>query len=94
MTDLEGITLAPKVIQAYNHDLRRKILNELLKYPCTVNELVAKLDKGQSYISQQLKVLKQASLVSADRDGTYIIYSANEAPLKKIIEFEESLANR
>jgi len=93
MTDLEGIVLAPKVIQAYNHDLRRGILKELLKCPCTVNELVSKLDKGQSYISQQLRVLKQASLVSADRDGTYIIYSANESLLKKVVDFEKSLAN-
>ena len=42
--------------------------------PITVNDLAAMLDLGQSTVSHQLRLLKQARLVAGERSGKQIYY--------------------
>jgi DNA-binding transcriptional ArsR family regulator len=58
---------------------RRSILLELAEGEHTVSELVETLPVSQPAVSQHLKVLKHAGLVSDRAEGTKRIYRLNEA---------------
>lgn len=54
---------------------RRYILEELRRGPRSVNELAGGLDVSRPAVSQHLKVLLDAGLVSARSEGTKRIYA-------------------
>lgn len=54
---------------------RRTILEELRRKPRTVNELAAGLPVSRPAVSQHLKVLLDAGLVSVRAEGTRRIYA-------------------
>ncbi|MDN2579864.1 metalloregulator ArsR/SmtB family transcription factor [Aquibium sp. ELW1220] len=56
---------------------RRHLLEELRRGPKTVNALAAGLPVSRPAVSQHLKVLLDAGLVVASRDGTKRIYAIN-----------------
>jgi DNA-binding transcriptional ArsR family regulator len=56
---------------------RRAILTALAEGPCAVGELAADLPVSRPAVSQHLKVLKDAGLVSETRAGTRRIYRLN-----------------
>ena len=56
---------------------RRHLLEELRRGPKTVNALAAGLPVSRPAVSQHLKVLLDAGLVMANRDGTKRIYAIN-----------------
>lgn len=54
---------------------RRYLLEELRRGPKTVNELAAGLPVSRPAVSQHLKVLLDAGLVSVRADGNHRIYT-------------------
>ena len=64
------------VFQAIAEDRRREILGLLRDRELSVGDVAARFDVTQPAISQHLKVLRNAGLVSARRDGTRHMYSA------------------
>ena len=54
---------------------RRYLLEELRRGPKTVNELASGLPVSRPAVSQHLKVLLDAGLVSARADGTRRVYA-------------------
>ncbi|MGS1094642.1 ArsR/SmtB family transcription factor [Aquamicrobium terrae] len=54
---------------------RRHILEELRRGPKTVTELASGLPVSRPAVSQHLKVLLDAGLVTAQADGTRRVYS-------------------
>lgn len=58
---------------------RRYLLEELRRRPQTVSELAAGLPVSRPAVSQHLKVLLDAGLVSARAEGTRRIYSVKMA---------------
>jgi DNA-binding transcriptional ArsR family regulator len=56
---------------------RRHLLEELRRGPKTVNELAAGLPVSRPAVSQHLKVLLDAGLVSARSQGTRRIYAVS-----------------
>jgi DNA-binding transcriptional ArsR family regulator len=58
---------------------RRTILEELRRRPCTVSELAAGLPVSRPAVSQHLKVLLDAGLVSVRAHGTRRIYAIDNA---------------
>ncbi|MDP3897689.1 MAG: metalloregulator ArsR/SmtB family transcription factor [Mesorhizobium sp.] len=56
---------------------RRYLLEELRRRPQTVSELASGLPISRPAVSQHLKILLDAGLVSARADGTKRIYSVN-----------------
>lgn len=60
---------------------RRAIVTELAERPRAVGELAALLPLSRPAVSQHLKVLKEAGLVTERADGTRRIYRVNEAGL-------------
>jgi len=58
---------------------RRFILEELRRRPRTVGDLAENLPVSRPAVSQHMKILFDANLVSVKTEGTRRIYSLNEA---------------
>jgi DNA-binding transcriptional ArsR family regulator len=63
---------------------RRTILDLLLERPRAVNELVERLGLTQPGTSKHLRVLRDAGLVAARRDGQRRVYEVRPEPLAEI----------
>lgn len=55
---------------------RLRLMNVLCRHELSVNELVAALGLGQSGASRHLRILAEAGLVDARRDGQWVFYRA------------------
>jgi len=64
-----------ELCSAFADPTRILILYELDEHPRNVNELTADLNLPQPTISRHLKVLREKGLVSAERQGTNMLYS-------------------
>lgn len=64
---------------------RLRILYALEKDTQCVSELCATLDMSQSNISHQLRLLKQARLVKAQRSGKSVYYSLDDNHVTMIL---------
>ncbi len=51
-----------------------------------VNQIVELTGASQSLVSHQLKILKDADLVQARRDGRQVFYSLSDIHIRKLIE--------
>lgn len=63
---------------------RRHLLEELRRGPKSVNELAAGLPVSRPAVSQHLKVLLEAGLVSAKAKGTSRIYALEDAGFMRV----------
>lgn len=63
-----------RVFRALADPLRRRLIQVMLKHELSVSELVVILRHPQSTISRHLKVLRNAGLVVARREGTMVFY--------------------
>ena len=73
--------------EALGQSRRREILELLRDRELSVGEVAARFDVTQPAISQHLKVLKGAGLVSDRRDGARRLYSARSDGLVELHEF-------
>ncbi len=62
---------------------RIKIIEMLKAGPLSVNTIAEALGISQSAVSQHLRILKQAGLVTDERKGYHIYYSLNKDKLDK-----------
>jgi ArsR family transcriptional regulator len=72
------------LFRALGHPVRVRILELLLDGPRPVHELVAEIGIAPANLSQQLAVLRNAGLISDDRQGgtvTYALTSVDTAAL-------------
>jgi len=63
---------------------RRTIFTRLSRRPCAVGELARDLPVSRPAVSQHLRVLKCAGLVTDRRDGNRRIYEVNPAGLEQL----------
>lgn len=75
-----------ELFKVFGDSTRIRILFELFDEEVSVGELAESLNMTQSAVSHQLKVLKQAKLVKARRDGKSIFYSLADEHVHTIIE--------
>ena len=68
-------------LEALSDGTRRAIVASLAERPYAVGELAAGLPVSRSAVSQHLKVLKDAGLVSERAEGTRRIYRLNPVAL-------------
>ena len=66
---------------------RREILVRLAEGAATVNQLTAPFDISQPAISQHLKVLERAGLISRERVGTARLSHLEAEPLREATEW-------
>lgn len=70
------------VFSALGHPLRRQVMDLLRKGPRTSGELAEAFEASWPTVSRHLAVLKDADLITAERQGTSIIYRANTSVIE------------
>lgn len=75
-----------EVFKVFGDATRIKILWALFDVEICVYDIAERLGMTQSAISHQLRVLKQARLVKARREGKNTFYSLDDEHVKRIIE--------
>ena len=86
------------VLEALADPTRREIFERLRPGPSPVGKLAEDLPVSRPAVSQHLKVLKEAGLVSERKDGTRRFYSVNKQGLEELRTYldgfwEDVLAN-
>ena len=70
------------VFKALSHPARRQILALLRRGPRLAGDLAAEFDTSWPTMSRHLAVLKEAELVTAERQGNQILYRINTSVLE------------
>ncbi len=77
---------ASEVFQVLSHPGRLQILDELRRDSACVCHLEAVLDRPQAYVSQQLRVLREAGVVSDRRDGLFVYYQLVDGQVERLLQ--------
>ena len=77
------------VLTALADPTRRAIFERLARSPSAVGELARELPVSRPAVSQHLKVLKSAGLVTDHADGTRHIYSVDSSGVGAIRDYFE-----
>lgn len=75
-----------ELFKVFGDSTRIKILFVLFQSEMCVCDIAQLLNMGQSAISHQLRVLKQAELVKSRRDGKTMFYSLADSHVRTIID--------
>ncbi|MDF2988208.1 MAG: putative transcriptional regulator [Eubacterium sp.] len=75
-----------ELFKVFGDSTRIKILYVLFQAEMCVCDIAQLLNMGQSAISHQLRVLKQAKLVKSRRDGKTMFYSLADTHVRTIID--------
>lgn len=87
-----------QALQALADPTRRSVLEELRDGPRAVGEIAARLPVSRPAVSQHLRVLKEAGLVTERQNGTRRLYRVDPDGLTDLREYlegfwEEALAS-
>ena len=89
----EKLTVSTELMRALAHPLRLKILEFLDQHKnIQVNQIYNTLKIEQSIASQHLRILKNAGVLIADKEGKFIYYSLDKNRLNQISKLVEELA--
>ena len=75
------------VFKALNDPTRRQILEMLQEKDLTAGEIADKFSISFPSISHHLDLLKQAKLVTSEKDGQYVYYSLNTTVVDEIMKW-------
>ncbi len=73
--------------KALNDPIRREILELLKKGDMTAGEIADQFSISKPSISHHLDLLKQASLVTAVKEGQFIYYSLNTTVIDEMLKW-------
>lgn len=74
-------------IKALNDPVRRKILDLLKERPLSVGDILSEFEITGATLSHHLKLLKDAGLVTCERQGNFLIYDVNTSVMEDIISW-------
>ena len=77
---------AARLFHVLSHHARLHILDELRKDDACVCHLQTMLRRPQAYVSQQLRVLRDAGLVTDHKDGLLVYYRLADGRAKRLVE--------
>ena len=86
MPDEDELYDLAEIFKVFGDSTRIKILYVLFESEMCVCDLAQSLNMNQSAISHQLKILKQAKLVTGRREGKSVIYSLADEHVRTIID--------
>jgi ArsR family transcriptional regulator len=81
-----------EVFEALAHPVRREILKLLRKRPMSAGELAEHFTIAKPTLSGHFAVLKNADLVTTERQGTTIIYQLNTSVMEDALAAFMALA--
>lgn len=82
------------LFKALNDPTRRQILDLLKEKDLSAGEIAEAFDISKPSISHHLDLLKTADLVSAERDGQFIMYSLDTTALEEATQWIFNLMKR
>lgn len=79
------------IFKALAHPIRLKIIKKLREKTYCVCEMNEDVEFSQSNLSQHLKILKDAGVVSCEKEGLRINYRIKDYDICKIIDTTEEI---
>lgn len=76
-----------KVFKALNDATRREILELLKKRDMTAGEIAEEFNISKPSISHHLDKLKQADLVTSEKQGQFVLYAINTTVLEDVLQW-------
>ena len=77
---------AAQLYHLLSHPARLRILDELRREEACVCHLQAVLGRPQAYVSQQLRVLREAGVVTDRKDGQLVYYRLADLRVEHLLE--------
>lgn len=77
---------ASRILKALSHPRRLLIMGHLLQGPKTVGELVSLCETMQPQMSHFLTRMKIEGLLTAERQGRFIVYSVSDRRLIRLMK--------
>jgi len=77
---------AAQIYYLLSHPARLCILDELRREEACVCHLQAVLGRPQAYVSQQLRVLREAGVVTDRKDGVLVYYRLADQKVERLLE--------
>lgn len=77
---------AASLCRLLSHPARLQILDELRREEACVCHLQVVLRRPQAYVSQQLRVLREAAAVTDRKDGLLVYYRLDDARVERLLE--------
>ncbi len=74
-----------EVFKALGHPLRRQIMTLLRQGPKSSGDLANRFEAAWPTVTRHLNVLKDADLITAERQGTSIIYRTNTSVVEDAV---------
>lgn len=75
-----------RLFHLLSHPARLRTVDELRRGEACVCRLQAILQQRQPYVSQQLRVLREAGVAESRRDGLFIYYRLTSPQLLRLLE--------
>ena len=88
LIDMETLERVAPIIRNAAHPIRLRILDYLRQQAqaCTVSQIVEAAGVAQAIVSQQLRILKDQGVLSARREGNYILYDIADRSVLMLLE--------
>lgn len=84
--DQEKLEISSEILRALAHPLRIKILGFIDQHSeLNVNKIYHTLNLEQSITSQHLRIMKNAGLVEAKKEGKYMYYSIKYEQIEQVV---------
>ncbi|EYE87961.1 transcriptional regulator [Fervidicella metallireducens AeB] len=81
--------LSVRVFKALGHPIRYKIVKFLLDEPKCVCKLNENVDFSQSNLSQHLKILKNAGILTSEKIGLNIFYKISSEDIANLLRISD-----
>jgi len=75
LIDMETLERVTPIIRSSAHPIRLRILDFLMQQgeECSVTQITEAAKSSQAIVSQQLRILKDQGILSARREGNYVL---------------------
>jgi ArsR family transcriptional regulator len=80
-----------RIYKALAHPIRIKIVMSLLDGPLCVCVLNENVEFSQSNLSQHLKILKDAGILTSEKDGIRIMYKVKDDEVRTLLKVTEEI---
>lgn len=82
-----------QLFKALSDETRLKILIILSRKKICAKGIAKHLNISEAAVSQHLKILREAGLISGEKSGYFVHYDIQEQPLSQITDFISSVKN-
>lgn len=88
LIDMETLERVAPIIRNVAHPLRLRILDYLNQEgtPRSVSDIMDAASSGQAIVSQQLRILKDQGVLSARREGNFVLYCIADRSVLLLLE--------